>query len=156
METNMARFSVQNDEPYGSAIWIYDDDFGFDVTLKITGDWLEADKLRYAEAVCNVLNYHDTVIPTPVDGRAEVMTIHCWGCKKPALCIFWSKASGYHYPSCGICPVPDPTGGPSEMIWLGSPASGEANPPGCICRYKHKSDPMCTYTPDAGVRPNAK
>lgn len=22
------------------------------------------------------------------------------------------------------------------------------NPSGCICRYKHKSDPMCTYSPE--------
>ena len=61
----MARFTVQNDDPEGSAIHIYDDDFGFDACFKITGDWSAANKLRYAEAVCNVLNFHDAVIPTP-------------------------------------------------------------------------------------------
>jgi hypothetical protein len=27
------------------------------------------------------------------------------------------------------------------------PRAAHANPPGCICRYAHKSDPMCTYSP---------
>ena len=47
------------------------------------------------------------------------MIVRCWGCKKPALCIFWSKAAGYFSPSCGICPVLDPTE-PGRMLWLGS------------------------------------
>jgi hypothetical protein len=43
----------------GSRIWIYDDDFGFDAALEISGDWLQEDKLRYAAAVCAALNAAD-------------------------------------------------------------------------------------------------
>jgi hypothetical protein len=52
------------------------------------------------------------------------MVIKCWGCKKPALCMRWSKANGWFHPSCGICPVPDPTMD-GFMFYLSSPASGE-------------------------------
>jgi hypothetical protein len=44
--------------------------------------------------------------------------VRCWGCKQPALCICWSKAAGYFSPSCGNCPIVDPTM-PGELVWLG-------------------------------------
>lgn len=58
------RFTVSTGDA-GTEIWIYDDDFGYDATMKLTGDWSDKQKHAYAEAICGVLNFHETVIPTP-------------------------------------------------------------------------------------------
>ena len=47
----------------------------------------------------------------------------CWGCKQPARFIYWHKAAGWHSPTCGICPVPDPSRPWSEMVCLQSDAA---------------------------------
>jgi hypothetical protein len=54
------------------------------------------------------------------------MVIHCWGCKREARFIWWSKLAGWFNPSCGICPVPD-VSTPGDMVFLTtSDAAGDA------------------------------
>lgn len=62
-----SRFTVSTGDS-GTDVWIYDDDFGYDAAMELTGDFLPADKIRYAEAVCNALNAAD--IPT-ADGETK-------------------------------------------------------------------------------------
>lgn len=59
------RFTVSSGDS-GQDVCIYDDDFGYDATLELTGDFLPDDKIKYAEAVCDALNA--AVIPT-ADGE---------------------------------------------------------------------------------------
>jgi hypothetical protein len=49
------RFTVGSVDE-GARISIYDDDFGFDAALALSGDWSQEDKVRYAAAVCAALN----------------------------------------------------------------------------------------------------
>jgi hypothetical protein len=55
------RFTVET-SPHGR-VFIYDDDFGYDACLRLTGDFIDGDDVKYAEAVCKALNAAD--IPTP-------------------------------------------------------------------------------------------
>lgn len=50
-------------------VLIEDDDFGYDATLELTGDFLHNDKVRYAQAVATALNAAE--IPTPTDTEVK-------------------------------------------------------------------------------------
>ena len=56
-----------------SKISIYDDDFGFDALFVVSGDWLQADKKRYAEAVCAALNA--AAIPIRDDSQSDASDV---------------------------------------------------------------------------------
>lgn len=58
---NGPRFRVrQSRENDGTlSVYIDDDDFGFDATLYLTGDFLHVDRLKYAVAVAKALNAAD-------------------------------------------------------------------------------------------------
>jgi hypothetical protein len=43
--------------------WLDDDDFLFDATIKIGGDFLDEDRLKYAQWVADVLNAADVKLP---------------------------------------------------------------------------------------------
>lgn len=48
------RFTCALDAP--GEVLISDDDFGYDATMILTGDFLPGHDVRYAEAVCEALN----------------------------------------------------------------------------------------------------
>ena len=52
------RFTVHEGRE-SDVVWIYDDDFGFDASIMLTGDFMPEDKIRYAQAVCDALNAAD-------------------------------------------------------------------------------------------------
>jgi hypothetical protein len=78
MEKVMPKPGRSNDGPRftvspaaeGDNLWIYDDDFGYDASMLLTGDFSPEDKMKYAQAVCDVLNSAGTVkdIPTRDSG----------------------------------------------------------------------------------------
>lgn len=52
------RFTVQD----GGA-WIDDDDFIFDAMLKVSGDFTDVERERFAQWVCDALNAADAKLP---------------------------------------------------------------------------------------------
>lgn len=66
------RFSariVVNTDDRSKAVYIDDDDFGYDATLKLTGDFSNEERVRYARAIAKALNAAD--IPVHDDTQAD-------------------------------------------------------------------------------------
>lgn len=59
------RFQVFHDPAqHPTRVWIFDDEFHWDAGLRVTGDFAEiADRIRFAQAICDVLNEAADRIP---------------------------------------------------------------------------------------------
>jgi hypothetical protein len=65
MRSQALRFTVERaHDPESPAVWIMDDDFGYDAMLKVGGDFATiTEKLAFAQAIADVLNQAEHRIP---------------------------------------------------------------------------------------------
>lgn len=61
-EQRQDRFTVETTRD-GDVV-IFDDDFGWDATIKVVGDFYGPDKKWFLEAICAALNHEVSNIPT--------------------------------------------------------------------------------------------
>jgi hypothetical protein len=60
----------------GGRVMVYDNDFGYDAALRITGDFIDEHSWQYAAAVCRALNAADIPVApknygSEADGKVE-------------------------------------------------------------------------------------
>jgi hypothetical protein len=67
MATKVPRFTVAANgrgHPGQMQVWIYDDQFHWDASMRIKGDFTKlADKMRFAQSICDILNENVKRIP---------------------------------------------------------------------------------------------
>lgn len=77
------RFEVVDGE---KGPWIDDDDFGYDAAISVSGDFVDDEKRKFLQAVCDVLNENEAriPIPPPCTCRPTKSDPNCVRCSPPS------------------------------------------------------------------------